>query len=312
MGADSGIIKFLLWNIWNLSTSSLSASSEADVEHLVGATQISARNTTWRSTGLTNQWLKVDLGASHTIGALAIVYPHNWPNSFQILSTSSDLSLPTSAATVRVRVSNNANLSSPTYDSGIINVWQSVLTLNELIQGQDSEFFNENGGPNETTRTYLSGMTRVFIIPSEISGRYVQFDLSDPTNSKSYMDISYIYVGRYFEPNPDLLYGWKLGRNEAARTPKASGGTMWASRIFQRTKLSLILAPQKESNITSYWALLSMLVGTRNEMIVQVRDINSSFKFFTTIYGRFTDTMKFTAVGFKNYSLPLQIEEIIA
>lgn len=313
MGANSGVIKFLLWNLWSQSANTITASSEYNSDHIANSTKIAARNSTWRSTSKINQWLYGDLGSNRTIGAIAVVYPHVTDISQQILASRSDVASPTSSATVRVRLSLNVDLSSPVYDSGTVNVWEDfTLSGTELAQGQNSEYFDNNNGPNEVAKIYLSGMTKVFIFPAEVTGRYVQVDINDTGNSKDYLDISYIYVGRYLEPNPDLLYGWKVGRNVAARTPKASGGTMWPQYIYQRTRLSLPLAPQKESNITAYWALLGVLLGTRNEMIVQVYDPVASFRFFTTIYGRFTDTMKFTAAGFKNYNLSLQIEEIIA
>ena len=84
------------------------------------------------------------------------------------------------------------------------------------------------------------------------------------------------------------------------------------SRLFQRTKLSLALGAQDESSVTAYWALLSTLIGTRGEIIVQVIDNASSFKFFTTLFGRFSIDQKYTNSGFRKYNLPLEIEEIIA
>jgi hypothetical protein len=313
VGANSGIIKFFLWNPWaDQSLGSIDAASVYGTDFVGGETRIQARNRVWRSTSTTNQWLLRDLGSAYTMGAIAVVYPHQLTTQAQLLSTPSVLSIPTLTATVRARISNNADMSAPLYDSGTANVWETVYSASEMETASSSEFFAENGMPDATTQKYLSGMTKVFILPAEVAGRYIRLDCSDPANSMGYIDVAYVYAGRYFEAGPDLLYGWKLGRSEAARKPISSGGTMWQSRIFQRTKLSLVLAPQSEASLTAYWALYSVLIGTRHEILVQVIDKSSSFKFHTTVYGRLTANPKYTEVGFKRYSAPFEIDEIIA
>jgi hypothetical protein len=87
---------------------------------------------------------------------------------------------------------------------------------------------------------------------------------------------------------------------------------MWQARVYQRTKLSFSLGAQAESSVLSYWALLSVLLGTRSEIIVQVYDKASSWKYLTTIYGRMTTDPKLTNIGFQRYGLPFTIDEIIA
>lgn len=287
-------IKLLIMNRWSLGNGETTASS-FQTDHEASKSANFALSRTWRSTGVSAEWLLRDFGEVRIVGGVGIV--------------GTNLTVD---ATFRVRVSNSSDMSSPLYDSGVVVFWERIYSAAENLTGFLSEFFDGAGLPYTETQNVIQEKVRVVYFPSEVTGRYVQVDFFDPTNAEGFIQVGYVYAGRVFEPSPDIYYGWKIVRNQVARMPQATCGQYWSAGVFRRVHISCTVALQRETDLLGQWFLMQYLTGVGGEFIVSLRRSRDSWAFYTTIYAKFSESSKNQNPSFKRFNIPLEIEEIIS
>lgn len=283
-----------MWNLWSRKDNLVAATSEV-AGHEVRRTQDMQLASSWRVTGLTGQYITCIFSRQWTMSAVAIV--------------GSNL---TNLATVRVRIGNSSSFATNLLDSGLVKFREPIYTSNELAVGHLSEFFDGNGLPWPETQPILKKSVRVFYFNGEVSAQAVRIDVNDPTNPDGYIDIPYVYAGRVFIPNPDVYYGWKVFRDDTARMPQSSCGQFWSASVFKRIRLSCTIAPQKETDLLGQWFLMQYLNGINTSFIVSIERRKDSLKFYTTIYGKFFESPKNQNIAYHRFTIPMEIEEIIA
>ena len=297
-------------NRWSQTTTTINHSGQ-DVAYPATNTRELSRNKTWHSLGNVNLYLQANLGATYKIGAVCIVFPKRIYTPDQDLGSQRTYAGISTSGTIRVRVSANADMSSPVYDSGTINAWEIIYTSSEISTGLLSEFF-PSGLPDTNTIPWLQGLVRRVLLPSEVSGRYVRIDFNDSGNPAGYLEVSYIYAGRVLEVTNNIAYGWKVWREEVSREPQSASGQKWMARVYRRAHVSAILNADSLSNMTGIWYLLFYLTGVNTEVLVSLVDRIGSLQFYTTIYGKFAQSSQLSNVGFNTYQIPLELEEIVA
>jgi hypothetical protein len=291
-------IRLLFHNRWNRKVCVgdsggpvISASGE-QTDHEADKTQNPAIVETWRSPGLPGAYISGDLGAAYRVGAVAIV-GCNLSNN----------------GTYRVRVSSSSTFATSLYDSGS-RERDRFYSDAEIARALSSEFFPD-GLPNDFTGRRIQRQVLLVILPAEVTGQYVRVDFDDPTNPDGYMEVSYIYAGISLEPDRDLLYGWKIQRDNIVRGGQAACGQYWSASVLHKTLMEFTLAPQRESDLTGYWMLLESLVSINEEGIVSLVDFTDSKKYTTTIYGKFAQSSINTNIAFQSWQLNMRVEELI-
>lgn len=285
--------KFFLFNRWaDTGIGTITSSGELG-GFPASYTQDQARGRTWRSSSLTSPFLKRDLGAAYNISAVVVV-DHNL----------------TTSATLRVRVSNNSDMSAPLFDSGNVNAWEAIYSASEITKGKISEYFTAGGLPLAAAISALQEPIRIVSF-TQVSGRYIQVDFSDSGNADGFIEVAYVFAGVMVEADPNIIRGWTVVRDEIARMPQASSGQYWMGSVLKRIHLDAELAPQKETDAFDTWMLMFRLLGNRREMIIRLIEDNGAWKYYTTVYCKFVSAPGLENAAINSYPIPLRFEEVL-
>lgn len=285
-------IRFFIRNRWKRTSTVLAASGEAN-DYEVKFLRSPALDETWRSRTLAGAYVAADLGSTFKIGAVCLV-KSNLTNNGQY----------------RIRIGNTSNFSVNLYDSGFSNR-KRYYSDTEIAIAKTSEFF-QNGLPITDLQKRIQRQVIVVALPAEVTARYIRIDFNDTSNPDGYMELGYVYAGRVLEPSRDLLYGWKMQRDDFVRDGQAACGQVWSSSVYNKTLVSCTLAPQRESDVTGYWLLLESLVSINEEFIVSLVQKTDTLLYSTAIYGKLVQVPSNQHAAFNTWNLNLQIEEIIA
>lgn len=167
---------------------------------------------------------------------------------------------------LRVRTSNNADISSPTYDSGTLSV--------------------ESPRAN---RAYAHAFENPYDTNTSITAsRYVRFDLW--ATSATFIDIGRLYFGDLFQPTVNVAYGSSTPapREDPRRVPGALGQQISsAGRPYTATAGTLQFSTEAEEDTFSE---LVEYRGTNRDLVYIHDPKTASYLQQQLIYGRF-DTL---------------------
>lgn len=290
-------LKLLPFNRWSDTSLGSIFSSGARSGYAVTETQVQQRGKRWRSADLVYPvWLKRDLGSSYRISAIAIA-SHNL----------------TRAGKVRIFISDNADMSSPLYDSGEVDAWEKLWPSGEepdyTGSGLASEWADADGLPLAVA---ISAMPEPVFYKSftEVSGRYIEIHFSDASNSDGYVEVAYVYAGMQIEA--DLNYSrLRMMQVDVARVVEAASGQEWMKSIYKRTDVEVELELQSESKALGFWMFAFSHLGVSKEFVVVLRDQAAKWRFWLVLYAHFREVPVETGTRFQRYSFPLQIEELV-
>ena len=285
------------WNRWvktdECTTGTTVTPSSEATDHDGDQTLSSQLSRTWRSTGLSGQFLSGNLGNAYHIGAVALV-KHNL----------------TPAATVRVRISPVANFATTVFDQ-TWNAWRNMYSATELAKGKIGEFFDTDGIPLQGTIDNILQNPVFFLTFTELTGTYVRFDFTDASNPDGFIEVGAVYVGAMKTLDPNVSYGWQLYRDHIARTPNASNGEIWSGSVFRRTHLVGQVTAQSEADSKDFWFFVSFLRGQTRPIFVIWRDDLNSIRLYGTLWCKFASAPTLTHYAIKRYSIPFEFEELL-
>lgn len=106
-------------------------------------------------------------------------------------------------AQVRIRSSTVSNFATTTYDTGWIDVWPMVYTVETL------DWFSENFWSLKYTEEEISGYTPalIHVLPSANVSRYWRIEFDDTTNSDGYIQIGRMFMAPTWEPEENAATG---------------------------------------------------------------------------------------------------------
>ena len=288
-------IRFFAHNRWNGSIAvptPIIGSSGERTDYEADMTQTMALAETWRSTGLSGAYITADLTTAYKIGAICLVRCNLTSNGL-----------------FKVRIGNTADFSTNLYDSGWVER-RRYYSDAEIAIAKSSEFFPD-GFPNSDMQKRIQRQILVVVLPSEVSARYIRIDFNDTANPDGYIEVAYVYAGKILEPTNDLMYGWKMQRDDFVRDGQAACGQYWPSSVYNKTLIALTMAPQSEVNLTNYWLLVEYLVGINQEFIVSLVQQTDSLLYTTTVYGKWSQVPSNQNVAFKTWAINMLIEEVV-
>ena len=292
---------FYFWNWWAYPRGAVSASSAAPGDQF--AVENTLRQTgdlIWRTTGVSSQWISRDFGTSHKIDSVALV-GHN-------LSP---------AATWRIRAGDDPAFGTNLLDQSGIVAWEPVFGLEEILEGQNSEYFDLFGYPTLATRqTLLQKAIAIFDISVPIIARYLRIDFLDPTNPAGFFQIEELYAGTKYIPERGVSYGASRYRSDTVRRAQASSGQYWfGTTILKRIILDLKVELESHQNIMQVWALFLTLLGNRRTFLIRIFGKEFGFRgsaqFYHTLHCRFLRVPQMKNTSFERYTIPITIEEML-
>lgn len=174
----------------------------------------------WRSTAVPS-WVAVDLGGSRTVGAVAL------------LATN----LPV-GATVRIRLSENADLSSPTYDSGA----------------------GASSGIDAVYRHIIK------VLPAPAAGRYLRIDLEDET--LAYHEAGRLVAMTAFRPTRNVSNRLRWSWLDSTTIDIGETGQAWVEVGTVRRELRVQLHALTEAEAEGEFGVIASLGRGRDVLVV--------------------------------------------
>lgn len=260
-----------------VDAATLTAGSEAagmEVEYL----QTDQPSERWRSAGLSNLYIEVDLGAAQAINAL-ILHDHNL----------------TSAATWRIRgATSQANLTAaPGYDTGatFISVWPATgRPVTAGAKGWAGPLFSMHwlldGGPG--AQTY----------------RWWRIDLADAANPDGYVEAGRLIVDDAWQSSEAMEYDWSLTPLDDSPKERTEGGQIYPTPRPRSWRLAFTLSFLDEDEAYDNALAIAHGHGVSKPLFI-LRDPEATKHLHKQfVYGLVADLQPVTNRTLNDFSLP--------
>lgn len=254
--------KVLILHDNRIDDATMSASSTAGT--LVPANlQDRALKKVARTTGVTAEYWQAAFASGETISTVAL-WNHNL----------------TAGATIRVRLSNNSDMSSPVYDT-TFDAWASCYGVDEI--GLD--LCGLDGTP------ILSALNdykpyRVIRLGSSYEALYLRLDVVDTDNTDGYLQAGRLIAGIGWQPDRNFSFGWGLDWIDPSGVTETDDGGMWFDRRDKYRVLDLPFKFAAEADALGVFNDLKRIVGhSRDILVMPFPDGKAQDQYRTTVYG---------------------------
>lgn len=262
----------IIWDNRYFDAATLTPSSAATNFPAVNV-QDKLRKRTWRTTGLTGQYLTADLGQSLYCTCLALIN-HNL----------------TFAGKVTVQASDDPAFGTLLKDDEY-DAWADIIGYGE--GGFGGHGFG--GVILEADRAYYAPepIRIIYFDPvgdDQVMARYWRLRFTDAANPDGYLEVGRVFLGLFDEYAKQFSYGWEYAGEDDSEITYSVGGQPWIDRRPLRRALKL--SWRAFSREDKYWRFLFFLrqVGLSRDFIIDpVPDGQAAERFFTAMYGRFSD-----------------------
>ncbi|MBL8518183.1 MAG: hypothetical protein JNM76_14575 [Betaproteobacteria bacterium] len=207
------------------------------------------------------------------------------------------------AATIRFRGFPNADWTgTPVMDTTAVAAYNAAALGNGFWWGVSplgSSIFNGFIGEKFWVRWFTPGLILSF-----------QFDISDPTNSWQYNDISRLWVGDADTMLVNAEFGLKAGLVERTEQEESDGGSLMSDGRLPRRRISGRFPYLVESERQA-WAEALGLVGKRKQFCITFAEgeVAALERDYTLIGAKFTDLPDLSADYPEGTTLPFSIVE---
>jgi hypothetical protein len=212
-----------------------------------------------------------------------------------------------SASTIRLRVSDASDGSSPTLDVTVAGRPPDIPS-GSLPWG----YFPWDGVSNDTQ---IGGIKFFYQHTVSVLGRYVLVNISDDGNGDGYIEAGRFKAGDAFVPAINMAYGASLTPIDESVQSRSVSGALWSDRKPLRRKFSCQLAwlTETEAMGSIYW-LNTQLGITRDLLLVYDPDDDVEVRQRRTIYGHFISLGGIPTANQSvdaPYSTTLEVEDLI-
>ena len=277
-----------IWDNRKLDAATLAASSAA-TGYPAKALQDRLRARRWRTTGLGEQTLTIDMGQPVLCSCVALVDPNL-----------------TEDGTIQLLASEYADFSDPVLDES----WEAAHPA--IGMGEGGYGLEGYGGRlSDAERRYFldrSLWVQYFDAPAE--ARYWQIIINDAANPDGYYEAGRLYLCSHYEFDRRVSYGWGLSGADDSEISFSKGGQAWTTRQPLRRVLTLSWPAFKKDD--KYWGLWWPLkiLGRSQDFIMDVLpDAQASERMYTLLYGRLQNVPESTADNLGSDVIELTVEE---
>ena len=247
-----------LYRNW-FDDATLSASSQATSVNRVKEMRPSRR---WSSTGDTAEYILADCGADKPHTHIAVV-GHNL----------------TAAGTIRARVADNSAMTSPAYDSGVVDAWDPVSGF-----GSDGFGYSLGGYPILSEFADFRAY-KMFDLAGTKNGRYVRLDFADAANPDTQIRVGWAFAGLGAQPAIGMDYGWGLDWVDPSEQIETEESLLVRRRRPYRV-LRMALSNLAEGEAYNAFDDLKRIVArSRSMLVVPFPAANAAIRYRTTVYG---------------------------
>lgn len=184
-------------------------------------------------------------------------------------------------STIRIRVSNNSDGSSPSLDE-TLTIDVSTVEWGMLAWGQ----FPWTG----TDEDFPGGFTSFYLHGSAVSGRYILIDGSDEASADGYWEFGCFLAGVPFVPAINIGFGVSVGIVDDSRIDRAVGAGFYAQQKPKRRRAAgpLGYLTQDEA-LGDLYALKNYVGRSRGVLFVLDPDEANVLRMRRTMFGSFTE-----------------------
>ena len=198
-----------------------------------------------RTTGVSAEWWQADFGQAEAVSTMAL-WNHN-------LGTE---------ATVRVRLSDNADMSAPVYDA-TFDAWPSNYGVDEI--GLD--LCGLDGTPILSEINAYKPYV-VFRLGATYSGRYLRLDVADAANADGYLQAGRLIAGIGWQPERNFSFGMELDWKDRSKQTSMESGAVWVDRRERYRVLTLPFNFAVRADALGAHNDLKRIVGHSREILV--------------------------------------------
>lgn len=165
------------------------------------------------------------------------------------------------------------------------DVWESVY-------GYGTLGFGEAGFGGSITEDYLEftpRLSKVYYMTEPQSYRYweIYIDNGGETSADEF-SVGRIFLCPYFEPLKNFAYGWSWQLIDPSVTSKSIGGVKYTDRRESFVKVAFQLPYLTKTEAFQEMLHVFKTVGTRSDCIISMAPNDETLRWYTGIYGRFT------------------------
>lgn len=208
-------------------------------------------------------------------------------------------------STVRIRVSNNSDGSSPSLD-----VTEDIDVTSVVWGSLPWGAFPWRG----VVAGALGGYVFFYLHTAEVSGRYVLINISDESNADGYVEIGCFLAGVPFVPAVNISFGSNIGVVDDSRTERGVGAGFYAQTKTKRRRISgpLEYLTQTEA-LTDLYDMQDSVGRSKGVLFILDPDETPSTRQRRTIYGSFTElgAIEHRAPTDSPYGWNFSLEELI-
>lgn len=265
----------IIWDNRKFDAAVLTPSSAAP-GYPAACLQDAQQTRTWRTTGLGDEFLAIDLGESQYCTCLVLVN-HNL----------------TFSGRVRVQAADDPDFAALLKDEEY-DAWPDIIGAGEGGAGQHGA-----GGVllDSERRYYVPNPLRIIYFEpplgeDHVSARYWRLLFNDPDNADGFVESGRLFLGLYDEYAKKPGYGWGYSYQDDSAITRSPGGQPWTDR---RLPYRILRLPWKNFlNEDKYWRLAFFLkqVGISRDFVIDsFPDGRPSERFYTALYGRISDSV---------------------
>lgn len=215
----------------------------------------------WRTAGATGEWLRAMIDGAPV--DTFVMLGHNM----------------TTAATIRLRLSNNSDMSDPIVDIST-TVWAPISNW----EGVPWERFLWEGVP-DLERGEWPPIT-IIRLGAEVEATYLRIDLEDAANPAGYLEVGRIFTGVGQQPLANFSYGWALGTVDPTEQEETDGGDVWFDLRPRYRQLDLPFNFVSQADALNLFQNLTRVVGHRRDLVVlPFPDADAATVYRTCVYG---------------------------
>ena len=181
--------------------------------------------------------------------------------------------------TIRIRISDNGDMSAPTYDA-TWGAWASVYGWEEAPWGA----FLWEGYPIEDPAGNLPRM-RVIRLPATASGRFLRLDVVDPLNPDGFLEAGRLIAGAGWQPKYNFSFGWSVGVQDPSQQTEMDGGALWVDQRPSYRVLRLPFEHKTEADALGTYNDLARWVGNARDVLVVPFPDDEGKTYQTAVYG---------------------------
>ncbi len=206
---------------------------------------------------------------------------------------------------MQLRASLASDLSSPTYDSGIV----SCRPLDSTPFGYTPWGRYTVSGAYDEDEYVALGLPRFFIPDAIIDCRYLLVEIMDST-AVSPLQIGCFGAYEIWEPPLNFTYGWTVTPMDESDVQRVPYGSTYISARGIRRRLSLGFPLLPETEVLSRSLGLALIKGRSQPLVAVPFPDDAANREKTAIYGLVSQDSAISNPFFARYAHPFQIDQL--